>query len=41
MDPDSPEFAAGTHRLCLAIANSPQEAEDQAFVDAISVKLFD
>jgi hypothetical protein len=35
-DTRSPEFAAEARRQSLAIANSPQEEEDQAFVDAIS-----
>lgn len=35
-DTSSPEFIAEAHRQSLAIANSPHEAEDQAFVDAIS-----
>jgi len=35
-DTRSPEFAAEAHRESLAIANSPHEAEDQAFIDAIS-----
>jgi DNA-binding LacI/PurR family transcriptional regulator len=35
-DVDSPEFIAEAHRQSLLIANSPHEAEDQAFVDAVS-----
>ena len=35
-DVDSPEFAAEAHRQSLILANSPSEAEDQAFVDAVS-----
>lgn len=35
-DVRSPEFAAEAHRQSLAVARSPHEAEDQAFVDAIS-----
>jgi hypothetical protein len=35
-DVDSPEFIERAHLDSLAIANSPTEAEDQAFVDAIS-----
>lgn len=31
-----PEFAAEAHRQSAAIAASEQEADDQAFVDAIS-----
>jgi antidote-toxin recognition MazE-like antitoxin len=29
-------FTAAAHRQSLAVANSPQEAEDQSFIDAIS-----
>jgi hypothetical protein len=35
-DTRTPEFAAQAHRESLAIANCPSEADDQAFVDAIS-----
>lgn len=35
-DTRSPEFAKEAHRQSLAIANSPGEAEDQAFIDSIS-----
>jgi len=35
-DVRSPEFAAEARRQSLLVANSPQEAEDQAFVDAVS-----
>jgi Protein of unknown function (DUF3018) len=35
-DVRSPEFAAEAHRQSLLIANSPQENEDQEFIDAIS-----
>ena len=35
-DTRSPKFAAEAHRQSLIIANSPTEAEDQAFIDAIS-----
>jgi hypothetical protein len=38
-DVRSPEFAAEAHRQSLAIANSPNEADEQAFIDAISVPL--
>ena len=34
------EFARRAHEESRAIANSPQEADDQAFVDAISEDLF-
>ena len=36
-DVNSPEFAGQAHRDSLAVANSPFEKEDQAFVDSISV----
>ena len=39
-DVDSPEFIAEAHRQSLLIANSPHEAEDQAFVDAISADIW-
>lgn len=35
-DVRAPEFTAAAHRQSLAIASSEHEAEDQAFVDAIS-----
>lgn len=35
-DVRSPEFAAQAHRQSAAIAASEMEADDQAFVDAIS-----
>jgi hypothetical protein len=35
-DTRSPEFRREARRQSLAIARSPQEREDQAFVDAIS-----
>jgi DNA-binding LacI/PurR family transcriptional regulator len=35
-DTRSPSFAAEAHRQSAAIAASPHEAEDQAFVDAVS-----
>jgi hypothetical protein len=38
-DVTSPSFKARAHRQSLAIANSPREAEDQAFLEAISVGL--
>jgi hypothetical protein len=37
----SPEFAAQAHRESLAIANGPEEADEQAFIDAISAPLDD
>ena len=35
-DTRSPQFAAQAHRDSLAIANSPNEAREQSFVDSIS-----
>ena len=35
-DVRSPEFAAEAHRQSLLIANSPQEADDMAFIESIS-----
>ena len=35
-DVRTPQFAAEAHRQSAAIAASEQDAEDQAFVDAIS-----
>jgi len=35
-DTRSPEFAKEARRQSRAIARSPQEKEDQAFVDAVS-----
>jgi hypothetical protein len=35
-DTRTKEFAERAHRASLAIANSPTEADDQAFVDSIS-----
>ena len=32
----TPEFGAEARRQSLAVANSPTEADDQAFIDAIS-----
>ena len=34
-DTRSPEFAAQAHRASLAIAQSPTEQDDQAFIDSI------
>jgi len=34
-----PEFVAEAHRQSVAVATSDDEADDQAFVDAISVPL--
>jgi hypothetical protein len=36
-DVRSPEFAKEAHRQSLAVANSPQEKDDQEFIDSISV----
>jgi len=35
-DVRSPEFKAEAHRQSAAVAQSAQEAEDQAFIDAVS-----
>ena len=35
-DVRSPEFAREAHRQSLAVARSPQEKDDQAFIDSIS-----
>ncbi len=35
-DVNSKEFKEEAHRQSLAIANSPAEADDQAFIDSIS-----
>ena len=35
-DVRSPEFAAEAHRQSMAIAESVQDPEDQAFIDSIS-----
>jgi hypothetical protein len=40
-DVDSPQFAAEAERQSRLIAESPEDAEDQAFVDAISEPLDD
>lgn len=40
-DVRAPEFIAEAHRQSAAIAASEGEADDQAFVDAISVPLHD
>lgn len=40
-DVRAPEFAAEAHRQSAAVAASAQEADDQAFVDAISWDLDD
>jgi hypothetical protein len=38
-DVRAPEFIAEAHRQSVAIAASESDADDQAFVDAISVEL--
>ena len=38
-DVRAPEFITEAHRQSAAVANSEREADDQAFVDAISVGL--
>ena len=35
-DVTTPEFAAEAHRQSLAIAQSPQEKDDQDFIDSVS-----
>jgi hypothetical protein len=40
-DTRSPEFAAEAHRQSLAISRSPQEKDDQAYIDSISILNFD
>jgi len=35
-DVRSPAFAKEAHRQSLAVAKSPQEKDDQAFIDSIS-----
>lgn len=35
-DVNSPEFKAEARRQSLAVANSPNEHDDQAFIDAVS-----
>lgn len=35
-DTRTPEFARWAHEASLAAANSPTEAEDQAFIDTIT-----
>ena len=40
-DTRSPEFAKEARRQSLLIANSPSEAEEQAFIDSISELKFD
>jgi len=38
-DVSSPAFQAEARRQSLVIASSPQEAEDQAFIDAVSDRM--
>ena len=40
-DTSTPEFAREAKRQSLLIANSPHEADDQAFIDSISELKFD
>lgn len=40
-DTRSPEFAKEARRQSLLIANSPGEADDQAFIDSVSELNFD
>jgi hypothetical protein len=37
LDTRTPKFAAEAHSQSLAVARSPTEREDQAFVDSVSV----
>lgn len=37
MDPESPEFKEEAHLQAKRLAGSPTEAEDQAFIDSISM----
>lgn len=37
-DTSTPEFKAEARRQSLLIANSPQEADDQAFIDSITIQ---
>jgi len=37
-DVTTPEFKAEARRQSRLISNSPQEADDQAFIDSITVK---
>ena len=36
-DTDDPAFIAEAHRQSLVVANSPSEADDQAFIDSLSM----
>lgn len=36
-DTSTPEFKAEARRQSLLIANSPQERDDQAFIDSVSI----
>ncbi|MDX2145012.1 MAG: antitoxin MazE family protein [Rhodospirillaceae bacterium] len=38
-DTRGPAFAAEAHRQSLAVARSEHEADDQAFIDSISVEI--
>ncbi|HWD50109.1 MAG TPA: antitoxin MazE family protein [Rhizomicrobium sp.] len=40
-DVNDPKFIAKAHRESLAIANSPHEKEDQAFIDSLFDELFE
>jgi len=40
-DVRAPEFVAEAHRQSVAVAMSEGEADDQAFVDAVSCRLDD
>lgn len=40
-DVTTPEFAAEARRQSLAVSQSPHAKEDQDFIDAISIDLFE
>jgi hypothetical protein len=40
-DVNAPNFRAEAHRQSLAVANSPGESDDQAFIDAVSTSIWD
>jgi hypothetical protein len=40
-DVNAPNFRAEAHRQSLAVATSPGESDDQAFIDAVSASIWD
>ena len=40
-DVNSPEFIAEARRQSIAVSNSPQAADDQAFIDSVSAGIWD